>query len=69
MAIEKLNLFSQIPAITGVIPTASGSKKAAGDSFRGDNPFGVGLVNSNLENMSYALPNGKTSNCNTIGIG
>ena len=43
----------------------------------GANPFakkdkesmGVGLVQSNLQNMSYSLPNGKTSNCNTKWIG
>jgi len=43
----------------------------------GSNPFaqqndnekmGVGLVQSNLQNMSYSMPNGKTSNCNTRWI-
>jgi len=80
MAIEgpKLNLlFSGATPVNG-----AGATKMVGQSFAGatggsqsnnpfdaQNKFGVGLVNSDLAAMSYKLPNGKNSTCNTIGIG
>ncbi len=60
--------------LSGVKPPEKPVTPVAGISG-GANPFvpkdekqGVGLVNSNLQNMSYTLPNGKMSTCNTIGI-
>lgn len=57
-AIKSVNPFS------GPITKQNSEKKAPSD-----NQYGVGLVNSSLSNMSYVLPNGKTTTCNTIGIG
>lgn len=34
-----------------------------------DNNYGVGLVNSDLTNLYYKLPNGESSKCNTRFIG
>ena len=76
-----LNLFSQasvMPAINPAKAVGLGSSSAGSSggsasssnnpSQNGDNKFGVGLVNSNLAGMSYKLPNGTQSTCNTIGI-
>ena len=75
-AINKLNLFSSAPAIKGV--QASPAKavhkgvttgtSSSNNPFKGEKGMGVGLVNSELSGLSYTLPNGKTSKCNTIGI-
>lgn len=48
---------------SGPITKQNSEKKAPSG-----NQYGVGLVNSDLKNMSYVLPNGKTTTCNTIGI-
>lgn len=78
MAIDKLNLFSQASAMQAVNPTKAvggqHSAEVSGGPSSSNNPFGekskgVGLVNSDLAGMSYKLPNGKQSTCNTIGIG
>lgn len=34
-----------------------------------NNEYGYGLVNSDLARLSYRLPNGEISSCNTIGVG
>lgn len=72
--VPAINPFSPAQAIAGI---SSGSIAKSGGVAVGapsQNPFapseccGVGLVNSDLSNFSYTLPNGKTSTCNTIGI-
>lgn len=77
MKINPLNFFN--PSMNGAQGVNSSKQpveavKAVG---AGSNPFaekgqnqqqGVGLVNSDLKDMSYTLPNGKKSQCNTIGI-
>lgn len=79
MKINPLNLF-QSPAMKGaqgVNPAQQQPVEAVKQVGAGSNPFasqnnneqkGVGLVNSDLKDMSYVLPNGKKSQCNTIGI-
>lgn len=73
-----LNMFSpSMGAIQGINSTQNPQPIQPTQAVQaGANPFaqkseenGVGLVNSNLSNMSYTLPNGKQSICNTIGIG
>lgn len=70
----KLNIFSQAAAVQGI----GGAKVAVNQnpsaviehkSYPGDSKYGVGIVNSELDNMSYILPNGQQTMCNTIGIG
>ncbi len=73
MATDKLNISTQSPSFFGVIPTVSDSKRGVSGGLSSDNPFKgdngyVGLVNSDLSNMSYSLPNGKISNCNTVCV-
>ena len=47
---------------------ATGGEQASNNPFGKTPGIGVGLVNSNLKGMSYKLPNGAQSTCNTIGI-
>lgn len=79
MAIKPINFF-QNPAeagIKGINPIQKPAEQPiqAVQAISGKaNPFaneekGVGLVQSDLQNFSYALPNGKVSNCNTRWIG
>ena len=79
MAINPTNfLFSQQPPIQGVASSQVVNKGAqsfvgnenpqSNNPFGTKNDYGIGLVNSNLANMSYKLPNGQTSTCNPIGI-
>lgn len=76
MEINKLNIFSQASALQGISPaqaTKSGAGAASSNSssnnpFSNNGNYGVGNVNSSLSNLSYRLPNGKQTNCNTIGI-
>jgi hypothetical protein len=74
MTVPKINPFNQAMAIQGInsgstarIAGISGAAQAK-NPFAGKENLGVGLVNSDLSNLSYALPNGKTSTCNTLGI-
>lgn len=77
MAIDKLNLFTQASAMQAISPTKAAIGQSSAEvsgNPASKNPFakenkGVGLVNSDLAGMSYKLPNGKQSTCNTIGIG
>lgn len=70
----KLNISGQTPISFGVIPPVTGNKKgfsggpSSNNPFLGKNSYGEGLVNSDLSNFSYTLPNGAISRCNTIGI-
>lgn len=73
--VPAINPFGPAQAISGI---SSGSAARSGGVSVGTpspNPFasseccGVGLVNSDLSNFSYTLPNGKTSICNTICVG
>jgi len=74
MAVSKVNPFSQIQPIQGInsgSPARSGgvsSNPPSNNPFGGGQNLGVGLVNSDLSNLSYALPNGKVSTCNTLGV-
>lgn len=81
MAVEsiKSNLF-QSPSMMGLggVSPSKQPIESIGAIVSGSNPFagtnkkeqyGVGLVNSDLKDMSYTLPNGQKSKCNTIGIG
>lgn len=81
MSIKALNFFQNqsnggAQGITPAQKPAEQPIQATQAITGGANPFaqkdkesmGVGLVQSNLQNMSYALPNGKTSNCNTKWI-
>lgn len=76
--------MTTVPAINPFGPTQAISTISSGPAARSGgvsvgapsgNPFaqseccGVGLVQSDLSNFSYVLPNGKTSNCNTICVG
>lgn len=76
MDVKKVNIFS--PAMKGLQGLNPNQQPVNAIKPVGKNPFeqhdsksnyGVGLVNSDLSNMSYKLPNGKISNCNTLGIG
>lgn len=77
--ISKLNSFN--PAMQGLKGVQTAQPQAMqpinATSSVGKNPFqnnnkneqfGVGLVQSNLENMAYTLPDGQKSKCNTICI-
>jgi len=74
----KPNMFTAFAGgLQGVKPAEKPVTPVASIMGGGSNPFaptddkkqmGVGLVNSNLQNMSYKLPNGKNSVCSTIGI-
>jgi len=81
MKINPLNFF-QNPTMTGAqginpiqkpveqpVPPVQAIAAGANPFAQKNEEMGVGLVQSNLQNMSYALPNGKTSNCNTRWIG
>lgn len=75
MAIDSVNnnIFAKssgLQAISSVNPFSGPALRQSFDKKApSDNQYGVGLVNSSLSNMSYVLPNGKTTTCNTIGIG
>lgn len=73
----KFNPFSQnsaLGAIRGIQTNGGGAvngteaKGIAQNPLKANNNYGVGLVNSDLNKMSYRLPNGETTCCNTIGI-
>ena len=80
MAISNINPNMFSPKVDKIKPhlppIKSGKTGGKSKATLGMNPFspqgktemGVGLVNSNLQGLSYALPNGKMSQCNTIGI-
>ena len=76
----KSNFFN--PAMMGAVapvqkpgeqPVQPVQSVTSGSNFfaqqQNNEKLGVGLVQSNLQNMSYALPNGKMSNCNTRWVG
>lgn len=75
----KFNLFSQASGMHAINPVKAGNAQpisevagvvaSSGNPFGKKDQYGVGLVNSSLSNMSYTLPNGQTTTCNTIGIG
>lgn len=75
----KFNLFSQASGMHSISPVkasgghasgqVAGKESSPGNPFSKNEQYGVGLVNSSLSNMSYVLPNGKATTCNTIGIG
>lgn len=80
LELSKINPFNQAAAAQGAqkVPFQAAQQPvdAIGAVNKGSNPFtkenskeqyGVGLVNSDLANMSYKLPNGKMSTCNTLG--
>jgi hypothetical protein len=74
MTVPKINPFSQAMAIQGInssSPARSGGVSVGAPSknpFGEGQSYGVGLVNSDLNDLSYTLPNGKTSTCNTLGV-
>lgn len=75
----KFNFFSQASGMHAINPVkfasahpqteVAGAVASSGNPFAKKDQYGVGLVNSSLSNMSYTLPNGQTTTCNTIGIG
>lgn len=78
MAVDKIqmNMFQQPLSPVKAVKTGKpqGTKAVEGGmnpfapNQKSENGMGVGLVNSSLEGLSYTLPNGKHSRCNTIGI-
>ncbi|MPN59808.1 hypothetical protein SDC9_207530 [bioreactor metagenome] len=81
MAINPLNFFqnqqmTNFQGISQVQKPVQQPVPPVQEVKAGSNPFapknneekGVGLVQSDLQNMSYTLPNGKTTNCNTKWI-
>lgn len=73
--VPAINQFGPTQAISGITSGSTARSGGVSVSTRSENPFapsegyGVGLVNSSLSNFSYTLPNGETSNCNTICVG
>lgn len=74
MSIGRINPFSSAMPVQGI---SFGATQAANNGAVSENlnnslvpnkNYGYGLVNSDLSNLSYKLPNGKTSICNQIGI-
>lgn len=74
--VTKINPFSIAMQGTKKVQPSQNPVETTGVISKGSNPsaennqqkYGVGLVNSDLANMSYRLPKGEYSTCNTIGI-
>lgn len=72
MKLDKINFFAGLQGANSIQKQQSiqpaQAVKAGANPFadkNSQNGFGEGLVNSDLSNMSYRLPNGEISNCNT----
>ena len=62
--------ISPTQAVGKGLPNAEAENNSKSNNpFNAKSNYGVGLVNSDLSGMSYKLPNGKNSTCNTIGVG
>lgn len=76
MSLDKLNLslnnnlfalppVKKINVAGGQPSTTVGGEDPVTNNPSKNNQIGYNLVNSDLKNMSYRLPNGKMSECNT----
>jgi hypothetical protein len=69
LAMQSMQAVNPTKAVSGqTTAETAGVLASSGNPFSSDSDYGVGLVNSDLSNMSYTLPSGKQSTCNTLCV-